>query len=82
MGLFQQKGKFMLDINSTDALPFDVAERVRYFENHNPPENWVVFRSKFEDQLWIVQKLFEEDDLYSVAASPIIYNGNHIKTSP
>lgn len=68
----------MLDNYSTDILPFDVAQRVEEYKAHSSDndEEWVIFKSKFEDRLWIVKKLLEEDS-FQVIACPIAYQSNY-----
>lgn len=71
----------MLAYDNYDLVPMDVAERIEAYKDQNnenyKDEEWVIFRSRFEDRLWIVKKIFEETH-YQVIACPLAYQSHYI----
>jgi len=75
----------MDELYSRDVLPLplDVAERVENMLSCKNNEEWVIFRSRYEARLWLIKRIFEDEEetMFSVIACPIAYMSDHVRTT-
>jgi|DEB19_MinimDraft_3_1074340.scaffolds.fasta_scaffold14110_6 hypothetical protein len=64
-------------------LPMDVAQRVEQMISGEESSEWIIFRSAYERRLWLVKRLFEDEEglIYQVIASPIMFMSDLIESA-
>jgi hypothetical protein len=70
----------MMPAKEPYELPLDVIEKIEQIktatmENAEDQFEWTIFRSRYEDSMWIIHRIFEDEDEkdFQIVASRIAY---------